>query len=240
MTTQSTATEGGVPTVAQLAIDHPAALSVFTKYNIDYCCGGHRSLEEACVRIGVDPVKVRAEIQASSPSVGGQVLRPETWASGFLADFIVQQHHAFVRNAIPELEALLERVCERHGHDTPALLPIRDAFMELAEELTSHMEKEELILFPTIKRLEEAEPDHQHPIERMLQAPIAAMEDEHEAAGTLIKQIRSLSDHYTSPEFACPTFRITFQRLREFDEDLMRHIHLENNILFERFKRGWV
>lgn len=236
------AAEGGVPTVAQWAIDHPGALSVFTKYNIDYCCGGHRSLEEACVRVGLDPVMIAAEIRQAAPSAGGQVLRPETWGSALLADFIVQQHHAYVRHAIPELDALTERVCERHGHDTPALIPIREAFLALAEELSAHMEKEELILFPTIKRLEEAEavPEHQHPIERMLQAPIAAMEDEHEAAGNLIKQIRALSANYTPPEFACATFRITFQRLREFDEDLMRHIHLENNILFERFKRAWV
>ncbi|MCD9018783.1 iron-sulfur cluster repair di-iron protein [Parachryseolinea silvisoli] len=238
MDIQSTAAEGGVPTVAQLAIDHPGALSVFTRYNIDYCCGGHRSLEEACMRMGLDPVKIQSEIQEAPAGV--QVLRPETWGSAFLTDFIVQQHHAFVRKAIPELEALLERVCERHGQDTPALLPIRNAFMELAEELTLHMEKEELILFPTIKRLENPEPDYHHPLGRMLQAPIAAMEDEHKAAGNLIRQIRLLSDNYTPPEFACPTFRITFQRLREFDEDLMRHIHLENNILFERFKQAWV
>jgi regulator of cell morphogenesis and NO signaling len=184
--------------------------------------------------MGLDPAKVRAEIQEAP--AGGQVLRPELWESGFLADFIVQQHHAFVRNAIPELEALLDRVCERHGHDTPELLAIRDVFADLAEELTQHMHKEELVLFPAIKRLKGKQLD-EHPIEGMLQAPIAAMEREHQAAGMLVKQIRSLSGNYTPPEFACPTFRITFQRLREFDEDLMRHIHLENNILFERFRR---
>jgi len=236
MDIQSTAAEGGVPTVAQLAIDHPGALSVFTKYNIDYCCGGHRGLKEACMRMGLDPEKIWVEIQEAA--AGGQVLRPEMWESGFLADFIMQQHHVFVRNAIPVLQALLDRVCERHGHDTSELLAIRDVFADLSEELMQHMDKEELVLFPAIKRLKGKQDEH--PIGRMLQAPIAAMENEHQVAGMLIKQIRSLSGNYTPPEFACPTFRITFQRLKEFDEDLMKHIHLENNILFDRFKKTWV
>jgi len=224
-------------TVAQLAIDHPGALSVFTKYYIDYCCGGHRSLEEACRRIGLDPQKIRAEIQQTSPADAGQVLRPETWSAGFLAEYIIENHHSYVRRAIPELGALLERVCDRHGADTPDLLTIRDLFTSLAEELIQHMEKEELILFPAIKRLAAHDGGH-HPIGRMIQAPIVAMENDHEAAGVLIRQMRAFTDNFTPPEFACPTFRATYQRLKEFDDDLMRHIHLENNILFERFKQA--
>jgi len=225
-------------TVAQLAVDRPGALSVFTKYNIDYCCGGHRSLEEACQRVGLDPEKIRAEIQQTSPSDAGQVLRPETWAAGFLVDFIVENHHAFVRKAIPELEALLDKVCERHGHDATELLAIHEVFSDLSEELIQHMEKEELVLFPAIKRLD-MEQDDRHPLGKFIQAPIVAMEEEHQAAGELVKLLRTLSDNYTPPEFACPTFRVTFQRLKEFDEDLMKHIHLENNILFERFSKGF-
>jgi regulator of cell morphogenesis and NO signaling len=98
------------------------------------------------------------------------------------------------------------------------------------------MEKEELILFPAIRRLE-AQIAGNHPMEVMIQSPIAAMEDDHETAGVLIKEIRTLSNNYTPPDFACPTFRVTFQKLKEFDNDLMKHIHLENNILFQRFKR---
>jgi regulator of cell morphogenesis and NO signaling len=222
-------------TVAQLAVAHPGALAVFTKYNIDYCCGGHRSLQEACYRIGLDPEKVRKEIYESSAETN-EPLRFETWRSGFLADFIVQNHHAFVKRAIPELEALLDKVRERHGNDVVELLKIRACFFEVAEELKRHMDKEELVLFPAIKRLE-AQQGLNHPMERTILAPIAIMEDEHQAAGDLIKEIRSLSKNYTPPEFACPTFRITFQKLKEFDDDLMKHIHLENNILFQRFKK---
>jgi regulator of cell morphogenesis and NO signaling len=227
---------GNELTVAQLAIVQPGALQVFTKYNIDYCCGGHRSLEEACHRSGLDPEKIRVEIQQTSPTDVTQALRFDNWSSILLVDFIVENHHMFVRKAIPELEALLEKVCDRHGNDSLELLQIREAFLDLSEELLSHMEKEENILFPAIKRLE-SENRENNPAGRIIQAPITAMENEHEAAGNLVKQIRSLSSNYTPPDFACPTFQVTYQKLREFDNDLMRHIHLENNILFERYKK---
>jgi len=224
--------EGG-QTVAQLAISHPGALSVFTKYNIDYCCGGHRSLREACQRTGLDPEKVRAEIDQTPETYAGGNFHPETWSSTFLVDYIIQNHHAYVRKAIPELEPLIDRVCERHGDDFYQLFQIREYFIDLSEELTSHMQKEESVLFPTIKQLEYEKHSN---LPGYLSAPIGVMEHEHVVAGDLVKQIRALSNNYTPPDFACPTFRITYQRLQQFDSDLMQHIHLENNILFQRFK----
>ena len=199
--------EGSELTVAQLAIAQPGALAVFTKYNIDYCCGGHRSLTEACHRVGLNPEKILTEINQTSPADSTQSLRFEKWSSILLVDFIIENHHAFVRRAIPELELLLEKVCDRHGNDSLELLQIREAFLDLSEELVSHMEKEENILFPAIKRLESESMEH-NPIQRIIQDPITAMEDEHEAAGGLVKRIRSLSSNYTPPDFACPTFQV--------------------------------
>lgn len=227
--------EGNPHTVAQLAIAHPGALAVFTKYNIDYCCGGHRSIEDACRRIGLDPEKIKAEVLQSSGEGMSQTLRPENWTSTFLVDYIIQNHHSFVKRAIPEAEAFLDKVCDAHGNDCPELPQIRENFLDLAQELASHMEKEELVLFPAIKRLELQDQEN-HPLVSTLQAPVGAMEHEHAIAGDLVKQIRALSNNYTPPDFACPTFRITYKKLQEFDHDLMRHIHLENNILFERIK----
>ena len=221
------------PTVAQMAISHPSALSVFEKYNIDYCCGGHRTLEDACRRKGLDPAAIRKEIFQSAS--GEYTLRPDKWSSSLLVDFIIQNHHNFVTEAIPELRFLLDKVCDAHGNDSLELLGIREDFIDLAEELTSHMKKEEFVLFPAIKRLE-GQGDADHPLSGAIQSPISAMEHEHTIAGDLIKHIRMLSNDYTPPDFACPTYRITFQKLQEFDNDLMRHIHLENNILFERMK----
>ena len=227
--------EGDPITVAQLAVAHPGALAVFTKYNIDYCCGGHRSIEDACTRIGLDPERIKAEILETANSGSTQFLRPENWSSGLLIDFIIQNHHGYVRMAIAELEPLLNKVCDAHGNDCPELKRIRENFRALSDELTSHMKKEEFILFPAIKRLEAGDVAD-HPLSLTIQAPVEAMEHEHEIAGRLIKQIRSFSNNYTPPDFACPTFTITYKKLQEFDNDLMRHIHLENNILFERVK----
>jgi regulator of cell morphogenesis and NO signaling len=222
-------------TVAQLAISQPGALAVFTKYNIDYCCGGHRSLQEACRRMGLDPEKIKTEISQHPATDPPQQLRPQTWSAALLIDYIVQNHHHYVRNAIPEIQVFLDKVCDAHGSDCLELLQIREHFFDLAEELTSHMEKEEMALFPAIRKLE-SQAKEDHPLTSTIQAPLLAMEHEHVIAGDLVKQIRALSNNYTPPEFACPSFRITYKKLREFDNDLMRHVHLENNILFERVK----
>ena len=220
-------------TVADMAIAHPAALSVFTKYNIDYCCGGNRSLEDACVRVGLNPDKIRQEIFSAPVQQSSVPARAEQWSASLLADYIVQNHHAYVRSAVPEIEALLEKVCAAHGEDSIELLNIQQDFSDLAEELLNHMSKEEVALFPALKRFE-AHSDEDHPLKETLKAPISMMEHEHTIAGDLMKSIRNLSHNYTVPEFACPTYRVTYQKLKEFDDDLMTHVHLENNILFRK------
>lgn len=233
MTTDPNTIDAGGITVAELAISHPAALSVFNKYNIDFCCGGNRSLDEACARVGLNADKIRQEIMSAplqSSNIPGRV---ENWSASLLADYIVQNHHEYVRKAIPEIEALLEKVCAAHGEDNIDLLNIQQDFIDLAEELLNHMNKEEVALFPAIKRLE-AQADSDHPLSVNLTAPIAMMEHEHNIAGDLMKSIRNLTHGYTVPEFACPTYRVTYQKLKEFDQDLMTHVHLENNILFRK------
>lgn len=220
-------------TVAELAIAHPGALSVFNKYNIDYCCGGHRSIEEACMHKGLDPETIKKEIREATSSSGSHALRPETWTSSFLIDYIIEVHHGYVRRALPEILALLDKVCDVHGTDSPELLQIREIFLDLSLELTNHMTKEETFLFPALKRLE-AQAHPRHPLFDSVLAPISVMMHEHDAAGDQLKAIRSLADNYSPPDFACPTYMITFKKLQEFDEDLMRHIHLENNILFRK------
>ncbi|MEX2234315.1 MAG: iron-sulfur cluster repair di-iron protein [Cyclobacteriaceae bacterium] len=233
MTTYSNTIDSTGMTVAELAIAHPAALSVFTKYNIDYCCGGNRSLEEACVRIGLNPEKIREEIITSPVQPSSIPSRVEQWSATLLADYIVQNHHQYVRNAIPEIDSLLTKVCAAHGDGNIELLNIQQDFNDLAEELLNHMGKEEMVLFPAIKRLA-AQGDSSHPLADTLKAPITMMEQEHVIAGDLMKSIRRLSNNYTVPEFACPTYRVTYQKLKEFDNDLMTHVHLENNILFRK------
>jgi regulator of cell morphogenesis and NO signaling len=150
----------------------------------------------------------------------------------------VQHHHEYVREAIPSIRALLDKVCNVHADTNPELLTVRAEFEALAEELIGHMPKEEQILFPAIKRIEgqPIAPVESSISPAALDMPIMVMEEEHDRAGTLIKSIRERTNHYTPPDYACPTFQLTYTMLQEFDNDLLQHIHLENNILFPRFK----
>ena len=234
MNTQQT-TITPAQTVAEMAVSMPGALSVFSKHNIDYCCGGHRSLGEACMRLGLNPEKIMSEIHGSPGLQLNHTLRFKNWSSSLLIDYIVENHHAYIKKAIPDIQFFLDKVCSAHGDEDIQLLSIRQDFQDLAEELTSHMNKEEFVLFPAIKRLETNEYGNL-PLTITLRSPLQAMEDEHEIAGELIKSIRNLSNNYTTPGYACPTYWIAYQKLQEFDADLIMHIHLENNILFERVK----
>lgn len=222
-------------TVAQIAVEKPEALHVFDKYRIDYCCGGDREFCEACTSAGLDPEKVFDEISQASSGTPSIATRVQSWTNSLLIDYIVQNHHSYVRSSIPEIQTLLRKVVEVHGQENVELNSIQQAFNELADELVHHMHKEEFILFPAIKQLEEGV-ELKNPLAVTIQAPLSSIEHEHESAGRIIKAIRTLSCNYTPPEYACPTFKITYKMLEEFDRDLMTHIHLENNVLFERVK----
>lgn len=238
MTSTEQTLEIGTATVADVALAFPQAISVLNKYDLDFCCNGKVPFKEACKKSNLNSEKVWQEILEMPKNKPGNALNFETWNSSVLADFIVQHHHQYVREAIPKIRELLDKVCSVHTDTNPELLAMRTDFEALAEELLGHLPKEEQILFPAIKRIEgqpiasvegEISPD-------ALEMPINVMEAEHERAGDLIKSIRSRTNHYTAPSYACPTFQLTYVMLQEFDNDLLQHIHLENNILFPRFK----
>lgn len=213
--------------VAEVAIQFPQALEIFNKYRIDYCCGGQHSFHEACNKAGVSAEVIWDTIINSS-----ETKRTSTnfkkWSPSLLVDYILDQHHSYVKESIPMLDELLYKLCNVHGSEYPELYSVREKFQLLAEELTQHMRKEETILFPAIKM----RPDRSNsfPIDQ----PLAVMKNEHEMAGNLIKEIRQLTSNYTPPNDVCTTYRIAFKKLEDFDNDLMQHIHLENNILFEK------
>lgn len=238
MTSTDQTLEMGTATVADVALSFPQAISVLNKYDLDFCCNGKIPFTEACRKANISSEKVWQEILESPPKRAGNALNFETWNSSVLADFIVQHHHEYVREAIPKIRELLDKVCSVHVDTNPELLAVRNDFEALAEELLGHLPKEEQILFPAIRRMDG------QPIASVesaispaaLDMPIMVMEEEHERAGDLIKSIRSRTRHYTPPAYACPTFQLTYVMLQEFDTDLIQHIHLENNILFPRFK----
>jgi regulator of cell morphogenesis and NO signaling len=238
MTSTDQTLEMSTATVADVALAFPQAISILNKYDLDFCCKGKALFSEACIKSNLNSEMVWQEILQMPAKESGNALNFETWNSSVLADFIVQHHHEYVRESIPRIRELLDKICSVHVDTNPELLAVRTDFEALAEELLGHLPKEEQILFPAIKRIEG------QPIASVedaiapdaLAMPIHVMEAEHERAGDLIKSIRSRTNHYAAPSYACATFQLTYVMLREFDNDLLQHIHLENNILFPRFK----
>ena len=224
-------------TVREIALQQPTSIRVFEKFGIDYWCGGRRPLAEACVAgsVEIDAVIAALELAAKSPDV-----ETENWAEkslSSLSSHIAAKHHSYVKRELPRLAQLAQKVVNRHGSTKPELPVIAATLMQLDEELTQHLAKEEAILFPYIAALEQsvakgvAKPDSCF---GTVANPIALMTQEHDAAGSLIAEIRRLSGDFTTPEDACPTFHAFYDGLRDFEQDLHQHIHLENNMLFPR------
>ena len=224
-------------TVREIALEQPTAVRVFEQFGIDYCCGGRKPLAEACAARNLEIDSVLAALEEAEKKPGIEI---ENWADKSLeslSSHIVAKHHAYVKRELPRLAQLAEKVVNRHGSTKPELLEIANALMQLDEELTEHLAKEEAILFPYISALEQsvslgaARPNNCF---GAVANPIAMMTQEHDAAGSLLSEIRRLSGDFTTPEDACPTFHAFYDGLREFEQDLHQHIHLENNILFPR------
>lgn len=220
-------------TVRELALELPNATRVFEKLGIDYCCGGYRSLEEACAtaNVSLDDV-VRALEQGSAASAAAE----RDWTSAPIAelvDYIVNKHHNYVKSEAPRLEALMTKVVGVHGTNHPELLRAQSVFRELANELAAHLMKEEQILFPYLKQIGNG---HGCGPSRFgsVQNPIRVMMMEHDEAGEKLREIRQATKNYALPSDACVSYSTLFGALQEFEQDLHQHIHLENNVLFPR------
>jgi regulator of cell morphogenesis and NO signaling len=223
--------------MAEVALTFPQALEILKKYNLDFCCGGKKPFRDVCEKSGVNAEKVWQEIIHAKGLHGtDNRMNFNSWDLGLVIDFILQHHHQYVRYSIPQITQLLDKVCNVHGSDSPFLFSVRENFYALADELMDHMPKEEQILFPAIRKIVADARAHYDvtSAQSRLEIAISVMEREHEAAGDLIKSIRALTENYAPPSYACPTFKMTYQMLRQFDDDLMQHIHVENNVLFPK------
>lgn len=220
--------------IADVVSDNLKAADVFEKYNIDFCCGGHISVEEACRERGLDHNQIIAELEQNLNGDSDTQYIQSLNSSG-LADYIERKHHGYITESIPVLKQYLDKVCSVHGENHPELFTIRDLFDESAGNLTQHMKKEELILFPFIRKMQKAKDAGvtvEQPHFGHVNQPIAMMREEHENEGARFEEIDSVSEGYNPPPDACNTFRVMYHKLYEFEKDLHRHIHLENNILF--------
>jgi regulator of cell morphogenesis and NO signaling len=217
-------------TVGELVTERPARSRVFEAFHIDYCCGGQRPLEEACKEASVGTRRVLEALQNADAKHADPGER--NWAeagSAELIEHILSVHHQFLRRELPRLDGLIGKVVEAHGRKRPELRDVRTVFLALRQELQSHMNKEENVLFPAVVGAEAA--GSSGPFD----GPIAVMEHEHAAAGRALASLRGLTGDYTPPADACNTYRAMLDGLIELERDLHQHIHKENNILFPRF-----
>ena len=217
-------------------VNHDArAATVFDRFGLDYCCGGHQALEEATAARGIPIESVIDALEALGiASADGQV--EENWPElDALTRHIVGLHHGYVRRATPIIQAWLDKLVTRHGGRHPELLQVRETFGHLTSELTTHMAKEENLLFPFIDELAAARragtPLPISPFGTVLH-PVRVMEADHRAAGDLLARIRALTGGYVVPDDACTTYRLCYAELERYEADLHRHVHLENNVLF--------
>jgi regulator of cell morphogenesis and NO signaling len=216
--------------VADIAAALPSSVRVFQRYGIDFCCGGKRPLGVVCEEQGLpfaDVAGAIAETQETS-SRG-----PRDWTREPLhaiVDHIVATYHDPLREELPRLETMAARVEQVHGSAAPHLALVRRIVDELSRDLSSHMQKEERVLFPAIRAID----DGSAPRPMRLATPIAVMEQEHDHAGELLADLRRLTDGYEPPEWACQTFRALYHGLAELESQMHLHVHLENNVLFPR------
>jgi regulator of cell morphogenesis and NO signaling len=224
-------------TIGELVAKDYRKAEVFKKYGLDFCCGGKKSVARACAEKGIDPALVEQDLNDLSQTSAARTQNFAAWEVSFLADYIENTHHAYVREAIPALTEYTTKIARVHGDRHPELKEIARHFAAIASELNAHMPKEERVLFPYIRRLNEADKSGttlERPPFGSIQHPINMMEMEHEAAGSSLEAIRELSNSYTVPADGCTTYRLAFAKLQEFESDLHQHIHLENNILFPK------
>jgi regulator of cell morphogenesis and NO signaling len=209
---------------------------VFKKYGIDFCCGGGITIQKACENKNIDMDLIIQDLK----NIDEKVLQSQNynnWELDFLTDFIVNTHHVYVTESLVFIDAYATKVAKVHGEHHPAVIKIKELFELVAHDLSSHMKKEELLLFPYIKRLVAANKENIK-IDKAqfgsVNNPINMMEEEHEIVGNLLKEIAVLSNNYNPPVWACNTFKALYAKLDEFEQDLHIHIHLENNILFPK------
>ena len=222
-------------TVGEIVRKHYQTAQVFKKNRLDFCCGGKKTLHQACIDKNLEPQKLLKELEdVLGTSQPVDALQYESWTASQLIDYVVETHHAFIRRLSPDLLELSAKVARVHGGREPNLLTIHLIVQETIAELTEHLVKEEQILFPYIQTLERTAQTPPNSHFGTVQNPIRMMENEHDFVGHQLEALRGLTNDYLLPEMACNTWRVVWEMLEALENDLHLHIHLENNILFPK------
>lgn len=224
----------GKQIIGELVAQDYRTAEVFSKYGIDFCCKGGLTLEEACEKKKINLQGLITNLDEITSLVENSRTEFKSWPIDLLADYIEKKHHRYVVDKTPVIQQYLNKVAKVHGGAHPELEKILESFNESAQMLAAHMKKEELILFPYIRKMVSVGSEMPTPHFGTVENPIAMMKEEHDVEGERFRKIAELSHNYTPPQDACNTYRVTYALLKEFEEDLHLHIHLENNILFPK------
>ena len=222
--------------VSSIVAENYKSAEIFKSYGVDFCCNGNRSIEKVCKTNTIDEDTIIGLLKDCFKTET-DTNDYQSWDIDFLSDYIYNKHHKYIEKKVPEIKRYLDKLCKVHGVNHLELFEIYKLFTESANDLTAHMKKEELILFPYFKKLAEATRNNTSVSSSQfdtVMSPIAMMHEEHDNEGHRFRKISELSNSYSPPLDACSTYKVAYSLLQEFEEDLHKHIHLENNILFKK------
>jgi regulator of cell morphogenesis and NO signaling len=219
------------PTIGEIVANDFRAASLFKDAGIDFCCGGNKSLADACKEKGADESSLIQQLEVLAQTQPNGTTNFKDWELGFLCDYIKNTHHKFVLKNLPDLVFYTRKIANVHGDNHPELIEVASLFTRINEELLQHLKNEEEVLFPSIK---EAERNATPEIKSNIVSEISRMQGEHEFAGSAMDQINVLTNNYFIPADACNTYKVSLNLLEQFEDDLHIHVHLENNILYPK------
>lgn len=223
-------------TIGEMVTKDFRKAEVFKRFGIDFCCGGKKTVKEVCDRKGIDYAEVEQQLN-SFDEKDNTYFDFDQWELDFMVDYIINTHHKYVKDSLPFMTEMANKVARVHGGNHPELVDVAQVFDGLAKDFNLHLMKEENILFPYIKELVTAKQEGTTVSKAPFGAvnnPTQLMETEHEQAGEDMLKIRTLTNDFTLPADACNSYQILFKKLAEFENDLFNHVHLENNILFPK------
>jgi regulator of cell morphogenesis and NO signaling len=225
-------------TVSEIVRNDYRTADVFKTFGINYCCGGQVSVEEACTARNINFEDLTVALDSATRTISlPNNLQYTSWKLEFLVDYIINVHHAYLYAALPDVQASLGAFAASHRKQHPELTEVVNLFDELATALLQHNRHEEEIIFPYIKQIDSThrrKETYGSLFVRTLRKPLSSIENEHSKITRLLTELRSLTRNYSYPGNACTNHRVVYNKLKEFDEDLVQHKHLENNILFTR------
>jgi len=227
----------GNKTIGEIVAADFRTAKVFENHGIDFCCGGKVALAATCTEKGLDLAAITGELEAVQNEPAERSQNYASWALPFLADYIVNTHHVYLKENDEQIAAYARKIAGVHGAHHPEVIRIADIFEKIATDMAAHLREEEEVFFPAIKRGDAARiagntPDAED--RETIRVSLLKLQREHEEIGDAVHTIRHLSKEYAVPGDVCNTFMVTYQKLKEFEDDLHKHVHLENNILFPK------